>query len=277
MRLNHLISVLERGEVAFGGGFIRLGGPNDAIAFADLDYDFVVIETEHEGFIAQQLGDALQFLIKPGSTRPPATPLVRIPPNGREHNQWFAKQALDQGSFGIAFPTIENADQAWAAVTASRYPQPRDARDGSPVGQRGCWLRLAPRYWGLPRDEYYARADLWPLNPAGEILLMPIIETATGVDNLDSILRDVKGIGAIWAGIGDMSFSLGTGVDFDSDTVEVAVADVLASCRRHNVPCCVEVSRPDDVEKRIAQGFRMIFSRASLKDPVLERARALDV
>jgi len=51
------------------------------------------------------------------------TPLVRIPPNGGEMNQWIAKQVLDIGVFGIIFPHISTVEEARNAVSACRYPR----------------------------------------------------------------------------------------------------------------------------------------------------------
>jgi len=48
------------------------------------------------------------------------TPLVRIPPNGGEMNQWIAKQVLDIGVFGIIFPHISTVEEARNAVSACR-------------------------------------------------------------------------------------------------------------------------------------------------------------
>ena len=45
------------------------------------------------------------------------------------------------------------------------------------------------RYWGLTPQEYYDAADLWPLDPEGNILLMGIIEEAEGVQKIrDTVL-----------------------------------------------------------------------------------------
>ena len=72
--------------------------------------------------------------------------------------------------------------------------------DFEPKGERGWWSRIAPRYWGLNPQDHYDAADLEPLHPDGNILLMGIVEEPQGVKNLPDILRQVKGIGAIWAG-----------------------------------------------------------------------------
>ena len=138
-------------------------------------------------------------------------PFVRIPPNSRETagNQWIIKQTLDAGVFGLVLPHLNTVEEARAAVVAARYPQVPGVRDFEPEGQRGWWQRLAPRYWGLNPQEYYDAADVWPLDPDGESLLMGIVEEPEGVKNLRDILREVKGIGAIWAGPGDMSVAMG--------------------------------------------------------------------
>jgi len=127
-------------------------------------------------------------------------PLVRIPPNSRERNQWIIKQALDTGVYGLVLPHLNTVDEAQAAVVAARYPQVSGAADFEPVEQRGWWQRIAPRYWGLTAQEYYDAADLWPLDPNGNILLMGIIEEPEGVSNLRDILRQVRGIGVFGLG-----------------------------------------------------------------------------
>ena len=137
------------------------------------------------------------------------TPVVRIPPNTREQNQWVIKQALDTGVYGLILPHLDTVEGAMSAVQSARYPQVPGVADFEPHGERGWWQRIAPRYWGLSAAEYYDAADLWPLDPDGNMLLMGIVEEPTGVGNLPDILRQVKGIGAIWAGPGDMSVALG--------------------------------------------------------------------
>jgi 4-hydroxy-2-oxoheptanedioate aldolase len=104
-------------------------------------------------------------------------------------------------------PHLNTVEDAQAAVIAARYPQVPGVADCEPQGQRGWWPRLAPRYWGLTPQDYYDKADVWPLDPDGELLLMGIVEEAEGVRNLRDILKQVKGIGAIWAGPGDLSLS----------------------------------------------------------------------
>ena len=115
-----------------------------------------------------------------GNLQPDVVPIVRIPPNARERNQWVIKQALDTGVYGLVLPHLNTVEDAQAAVAAARYPQVPGVQDFEPAGERGWGNRIASRYWGLTPQEYYDAADLWPLDPEGNILLMGIIEEAEG-------------------------------------------------------------------------------------------------
>jgi 4-hydroxy-2-oxoheptanedioate aldolase len=204
-----------------------------------------------------------------GGLQPDTMPFVRIPPNAREMNLWIIKQALDTGVYGIITPHVDTVEQAMAAVSACRYAQAAGAPDARPAGARGYWYRLAPRYWGLSMDEYYQAADLWPLDPAGELFYMPLIEGVEGVRNLDAILTQVKGISAIWAGPADLSVEMGLKGNTDNPAVEDSVEHIVSTCRMHNIPCAI-FAGPNDVQKRIDQGFRIIISGPARVDRAME-------
>lgn len=267
VRLNKVIDLLERGKPVFCGGMVNIGNLDDIMYMADSEYDFCIIETEHEGFSFSDLRNSVQHLLnrkrilEKGSLQPDVVPFVRVPPNSREAgaNQWVIKQALDSGVFGLALPHVNTVEDARAAVVASRYPQVPGVADFEPQGQRGWWQRIAPRYWGLNSQEYYDAADVWPLDPDGEILLIGIIEEAEGVKNIRDILREAKGIGAIWAGPGDMSVSMGKRGNSSDPEVQEACLRVLEACKEYGVPCMASGTAAD-VERRLEQGFRIIFA-----------------
>src|SRR5580700_12263100 len=174
-RLNGVIGALEKGRHA-----LTTFTPADveaAVALATAKYDAVVYEMEHNAYDIRAFRDCLQYMLnrrqiaQSGSLAPAVAPFVRIPPNGGEASQWVAKQVLDHGVYGIVWPHVSTVDEARNAVTASRYPRPRSAQYFEPAGQRGDAPAAAARYWGLSQHEYYARADVWPLNPQGEILV----------------------------------------------------------------------------------------------------------
>ncbi len=267
VRLNRVVELLEQDKTVFCGGLVSNGNIDDIIYMADSDYDFAIIETEHEGFSPIALRTSVQFflnrkrILEKGALQPDVPPFVRIPPNAREAggNQWVIKQSLDTGVFGLVIPHVNTAEEAAAAVVASRYPQVRGSPDFEPEGQRGWWTHLAARYWGLSDPEYYDAADVWPLDPDGEILLMAIVEEAEGVKNIRDILKNVRGIGAVWAGPGDMSISMGKRGDQSDPDVQEGVRKVLDACKEFDVPCAIGVT-VDKVEQRIEQGFRIIVA-----------------
>ena len=115
---------------------------------------------------------------------------------------------------------------------------------------------------GPLQSRYYDVADVWPVDPDGELILMGIVESPEGIRNLPDILREVKGIGAIWIGHGDLSVSLGTRGNTDAPVVQEAMQGILKTCNEFRVPCGV-VARPDNVERRVEQGFRIIIASRS--------------
>ena len=149
------------------------------------------------------------------------------------------------------------------------------AADFEPQGQRGWWQRIAPRYWGITPQEYYDAADLWPLDPNGNMLLMGIIEEPLGVENLRDILNEVKGIGAIWAGPGDMSVSMGLRGNAGHADVQSNLLRILETCKEFNVPCATGANSPDEVALRIDQGFQIIITSPQTVTPGLIEGRRL--
>ena len=128
-RYNKVIDLLEQGKTVFASGLVWNGNLDDLTYVADSDYDMVMIEMEHEGLSFNNLRVSLQFLLnrqriaEKGSVQPDVVPLVRIPPNSRERNQWILKQALDTGVYGLVLPHLNTVDEAQAAVEFTRYSE----------------------------------------------------------------------------------------------------------------------------------------------------------
>ena len=140
-RLNRVIGALEQGQTAFTT--FATADVETALALSTSSYDGIVFEMEHNPWDVKALKDCLQYMlnrrqiIESGSLAPAITPMVRIPPNGGEQNQWLAKQALDLGVYGIVWPHISTAEQAYNAVAAGRYPRLKTAPRYEPAGLRG--------------------------------------------------------------------------------------------------------------------------------------------
>jgi 4-hydroxy-2-oxoheptanedioate aldolase len=277
--LNGVIRAWEQGRPAFA--CFAHADRQTAIELSSAPYDGVVFEMEHNPWDVLALQDALQYLLnrrqihEAGSLAPAVTPIVRIPPNGGEKNQWLAKQALDRGVYGVVWPHVCNADEAYNAVAASRYPRQRTAPLFEPAGARGDGPTAACRYWGLPQPEYYARADVWPLDPRGEILVFLMIEDQAGVANLDDILRRVPGIGCILIGEGDLSQELGYPREYDHPVVKETMAQVVATCKKHDVPVGHPHVTGKNLETVCAQGYRFLMSAPVRSYAVIDKAREI--
>jgi len=232
---------------------------NNARSLARSGLDFIIIDMEHAPFNIERLREFMlgmtdkRSIMEKGNLQPDVVPFVRIPAIGQEDLLSQTKQALDVGAYGVMFPSINNADEAEMAVRATRYPQYNGVADYEPKGLRGRNPSNAVWYWGV-RD-YHARADVWPLDPQGELLAIIQIETAEGVENLDEIMA-VPGVGVIFIGPSDLSTDMGY-TSAAAPQVEAAIQTVLAKCIETNIPCAITTSSRS-VEQRIAEGFRFV-------------------
>src|SRR4029077_548705 len=91
------------------------------------------------------------------------------------------------------FNGIDNAEQALLAVRNMRYPQRKTSKYPDPPGLRGYAPGVAVWWWGVSAAEYERRADLWPLNPDGNLLAIMMIETTEGLKNAAGCRRDLRG------------------------------------------------------------------------------------
>ncbi|MEK7437118.1 MAG: aldolase/citrate lyase family protein [Pseudomonadota bacterium] len=274
-RLNGAIRALEQGKPAFTTFSPPEIGMAQAINAAP--YDAVVFEMEHNPYDIQLLRNCLQYMLdrkqilKSGSIAPAVTPMVRIPVNGGEMNQFIAKQVLDIGVYGIVWPHVSTVEEARNAVAACRYPRPPSTSYFEPAGQRGDAPKNAAPYWGLSAQEYYERADVWPLNPKGEILVGIQCEEARAIENLPKILEQVPGIGFVLIGEGDLSQDLGFPRQYEHPTVAAAIEEILAICKAHKVVCGHPHANAGNIEELVAKGYRWLMSLPNYSFAGLEK------
>ena len=278
-RLNNVIKALDEGKHAltcFAPAHV-----DSAIALGASKYDGCVYEMEHNPWDPGRLRDCLQYMLnraqiaKAGSIVPAVTPMVRVPVNGIEMAQWHAKQALDMGCYGIVFPHISTVEEAANAVGACRYPRLKSASNYEPAGIRGDGPTAAARYWGLSQQEYYQKADVWPLNPQGEIFCILQMEDTKGIENLDAILTKVKGIGAILIGEGDLGQELGYPRQYDHPELLKWMARVVETCKKHNVVVGHPHVESGNAERIIKEGYRFLMCAPTRSYGHLEAARRL--
>jgi 4-hydroxy-2-oxoheptanedioate aldolase len=278
-RLNNVIGALEQGDIP-----VTVFSPptvESAVALSIAPYDGVMFEAEHNAYDIKELRDCLQYMLSRrqivdcATLAPAVTPMIRIPPNGSEMNQWCAKQVLDIGAYGVVWPHISTAQEAYNAVSACRYPRPKTSAAPEPQGQRGDSPITAARYWGLTPQEYYVKADVWPLNPAGEILVIIMCEDVQAIDNLAEILREVPGIGVVLIGEGDLSQNLGYPRQYDHPAVVEAMTAIRRICREHHVACGHPHVDAANAQRVIDEGYGFLVAAPIRSYPGLEACRKL--
>lgn len=257
-RINPYIALMESGKPAFGvfssNVSLRAGA-----GMAGSGLDFVIVDMEHSPFDPTRLESYLvgmtskEDVLKNG-LKVRTAPFVRVPAAGREQLQFILKQVLDLGPLGVVVPHVDTAEDARATVQACRFPQLNGVPDYEPQGKRGVGYGWAARQWGLSGGEYAERADLWPLDPQGELVLWVMVESKSAVENIRAIAA-VPGIGGLFIGPSDLAFSLG--VPLGDPAVEVAIEKVAAAAREAKVPLGT-LCGGSEVEKRLAQGFRFL-------------------
>jgi 4-hydroxy-2-oxoheptanedioate aldolase len=276
-RLNGVIRALEAGQTALT--CFSSADVESAIALATAKYDAVVYEMEHNAYDIRAFRDCLQYMLnrgqiaRSGSIAPAVAPFARIPPNGGEKAQFQAKQVLDLGAYGVIWPHISNVEQAYNAVAACRYPRLRNKPLYEPAGIRGDGPTAAVRYWGLTQQEYYERADVWPLNPKGEIFVILMIEDTEGIKNLRDILKNVPGIGAVLIGEGDLSQELGYPRQYEHKVVLEHMAQIVAACKEAGVVVGHPHVEAGNVERIVKEGYRFLMCAPVRSYGHLDKAR----
>lgn len=273
VHLNPVVAKLAEGKTVYGIQTSDLSLVH-ARETARAPVDFVYVDMEHSPLDFTALHQYLMGMsdrgrvLEKGNLQPDVALFARFPPEA-DQSQWVVKQALDIGLHGIFFNGVDTKEQALMAVRSMRYPQLKGAKYFEPNGIRGSGPTNAMWIWGLGREEYDRHADLWPLNPEGDLLAMPMIESAEGLKNLDAIAA-TPGVAAFFLGQGsDLTRSLG--VRPGAPEVEAAFQQVLRACKAHKIGCAISATTPEAVAKRVKEGWNIIRSTV----PAITGGRAI--
>jgi 4-hydroxy-2-oxoheptanedioate aldolase len=161
---------------------------------------------------------------------------------------------LNLGVSTIVFVGVESADEVKQGLAAMRLK--------SHGGTRPDDVGSAPKYWGLSDKAYREKADVWPLNPDGELTNWTIVESKPGLAHVREIAA-VKGISVLFPGAGTLR-GVFTTTDaegkrtFDAEGWEAAIQQVLAACKEFNVQCGYPATE-NDIETRMKQGFSVFI------------------
>src|SRR5579883_2721783 len=246
--INRAIELLSEGQPVYytgshsgtEGSFEQ--GRKDAQTYAD----YISYDMEHAPFDVAGLAEYMKGLVAGGPTksghRTPAV-IVNVPVNGTDEaavraNAWMFQQVLATGVHGIMLTHADTPGAIRAFLEAVRFPIHHEGvGQGLSEGRRGAHgTPTAAQIWGVSQEEYLDKADPWPLNPNGELLLGVKLEDKYALANAEENLK-VPGIGFAEWGPGDMALSLGVrGPNAERDPRMVAArARVFAACKANKI------------------------------------------
>ncbi len=269
-RLNRAIELLSQDQpIYYTGGhtghvLTYEQGKHDAHTWAD----YINVGMEHGAFNMAGLDEYMRGLIDGGPTKSGhrmPTVIVESPVEGINEeivrfNAWQFRQILARGVHGILLCQAESAGAVRAFVESCRYPINRiGVGEGLGEGRRGVGSEpTTTAVWGVSRDEYLAKAEPWPLNPDGELLLGLKIESAAAIPHIEEILS-VPGIGFAEMGPGDLSMSLGYlhRPDPLPQEMEAVRQRVRDACLKNGI-AFLETATVRDIGERIDEGSRVI-------------------
>jgi len=281
-RVNRAIQLLDQGQPIYytGGHTGHVLTHEQGLKDSAIWSDYINVGMEHGSFDMGGLESYMQGLVEGGPTasghRTP-TVIVEAPVEGTSaeivrYNAWQFRQILARGVHGILLCQAETPEAVAAFVESCRYPINRiGVGQGLQAGRRGVGSEpTASAVWGIDYAAYLDKADPWPLNPEGELLLGLKIESAAALPRIEEILA-VPGIGFAEMGPGDLSISLGYRKRPPAFPPEMQEASdrVQAACEANGV-AFLRPATAETIAQRIDAGVRGI--KAEPLEPVPRRA-----
>lgn len=214
--------------------------PTAVEALGSAGIDFVVLDTEHNGYDLAACTEAVRAAELFG-----ITPLIRV----FDNHPRLINKALEIGAAGVVVPHVDTPDLARQAVEAAKYP---------PDGTRGVHPGTRAAGFGGDWDATWRRA-----NQETMVVLQPL-ESLQGIENLDEILR-VPGIDLISLGTGDIAQVLGAPGRPDDPRVQAAHERALELCQQHGVPAyALTGGDPSQTRRWHEKGVRVFMCGSDL-------------
>ncbi len=214
------------------GYWISSDNPPATERIARLGYDYVVLDGQH-GLLDYR--GLLSGLIAVEAAGEPAG-MIRVEANSAT----AIGKALDAGAVGVIVPLIDSAEDAAAAVAASRYP-PAGIRSFGPTRAA---LRIGPG----------------PRETDATVLVLAMIETAAGLDQVEAI-ASTPGLDGLYVGPSDLSIGLGADNPGDpSIDAEFAVAleRIVRACEGNGLVAGIYCPSGEVASRRLAEGFTFV-------------------
>ncbi|AOO82620.1 4-hydroxy-2-oxo-heptane-1,7-dioate aldolase [Bosea vaviloviae] len=213
------------------GIFSTLVSPTLTELFAQVGFDWILIDTEHSpnepGDVVAQL-QAMSALPAEAIIRPAWNDMVLV------------KRVLDLGAQTLLFPYVQNAEEAARAVSYTRYP---------PHGVRGVSGSSRAAAYGLIPD-YFAKVQQ-------EICVIVQIETIEALADIEKIAA-VDGVDAVFIGPADLAASMGHLGNTQHPEVQAAIDDGFRRLKAIGKPAGYLTNNEAEAVRRVAQGIDFV-------------------
>jgi 2-keto-3-deoxy-L-rhamnonate aldolase RhmA len=224
---NNLVSLLAAGRPAIGVWTGALSAPRIAKVLATSDVDFIVADVEHDIYDFPMLHRFLlevqdfhrRFRTEP---RPAPAVLIKLGHRGGWDPRYEIAESLKVGpASGVWVPMVESRAEMERIISTFEHAEQS--------GMEGMNFRTAP-----------GESPLWPHNPKGQLLVVAMIETETGVKNAREII-ETPGLAAV-------------------HTVHLSEADaasVLKLCLERKVIAGTDAN-PSNIKAKLDAGYKLI-------------------
>jgi len=236
-KINHFKRALASGQAQIGL-WSTLPSPMVSELVAGAGFDWILLDTEHtptdvpQMLLQLQAAEAAPPLV--GTTKTSA--VVRPAWN----DPVLIKRYLDIGAQSLLLPFVQNAQEAAAAVAATRY---------APGGIRG--MGGSTRASNFGRDTRYAR------EAADELCVLVQVETPQALDQIEAIAA-VEGIDGIFIGPADLAASMGHPGDSGHPDVSAAIDAAIGRIRACNKAPGILMVDVERAERCLALGAQFV-------------------
>ena len=213
-------------------GWLAIPNAFSAEMYAQCGWDSVTVDMQHG--VQDYLSCVACFQgIQPSGV----TPMVRVPWN----EPGIIGKVLDAGAYGVICPMINTPDEAARLVQYSKYP-PQGTRSNGPI-----------------RAGVYGEAGGYQKTANDSILVIPMIETKTAIENIEAIL-DVPGIDGIYVGPSDLSFSYGLEpkLDVEDPFILKIYEKLLTETAKRGIAAGLHNGSPAYANRMIRMGFKLV-------------------
>lgn len=231
------------------GLWMSLTSPVAAEALSLLGYDWLLFDTEHAPVEMAQVQPLLQ-----AASAGESNLIVRPAWNDKV----LIKRALDIGAQTLLVPFVQTADEAAAAVAATRYP---------PHGIRGVAGGTRASRYGLAKD-YFEKAN-------SQIAVIVQIETVDALARLEEIAA-VPGVDGVFIGPSDLASSFGHLGNPGCDEVQAALKDAASRLKAVNMPSGILATNSEDARRYRSCGYAFVSCAVDLGVLVQGAAKILN-